>query len=438
VTIRRKLLFGLIPAVIGTTLVTGLGTYMVVSRSVEQIRDQELAQIADSMIRHGLVGGPATAEGSTSVAGEGNGIFISQIWDSRGHLIHSSVPAGGPAMVGRDGLSTIRWNDKKWRLLRREARGVTVQVAHSIESRELQLGRLAAKTLTPLVVLLPLLAVFIWIAVGRTLAPLESMRKQVDARTPDDLTPLRTGPLPEELDSLVRALNSLLERLDSMIATRRRFLDDAAHELRSPLAALKFQVQTARRITDPEERKVALARLEAGIDRATHLSEQLLTLARFDAETASVAPADVALDEAARQAVTEFADQARVRQVDLGLAACEPATVRAAPDSLRVLINNLVDNALRHTPGGGRVDVSVQVDDGCPVLEVVDTGPGIPEELRSRVFDRFYRVPGASGPGGGLGLAIVRSIARAARATVSLDEGPAGGLAARVRFPRGH
>lgn len=437
-TIRKRLLLWLIPAVLLTAVAASWGTYRLVWQSFQHIRDHELMQIAYSVVRHGYDGDPPglipVIRDDDDRPGEDLGLFMSQIWDKQGKLAYSSVEGGGPPVLPGDGLSTISWDGKDWRIFRLKSQGMTVQVAHSLASRELMLSHLALKMLMPLAILLPLLGIVIWLVVGRTLKPLEVIRQQVEARKSDDLTPLESGPLPAEINSLVRALNGLLERLGTVLASRRRFIDDAAHELRSPLAALKFQVQTARRVHDPEERKKALARLEAGIDRTSHLSEQLLTLARLDADAASGTLAEVALDEIARQAVMEFSDLAKSRGIDLGLTECQPTTVMSMAGSLRVLINNLTDNALRYTPAGGRVDIAVREENGRPVLEVLDTGPGIPDELRKRVFDRFYRVPGTPSPGSGLGLAIVKSVAKALRATVSLGENQEGGLVVRVSF----
>jgi two-component system OmpR family sensor kinase len=438
VTIRKRLLYWLIPAVLLTAVLVSLWTYRVVWQSFQHIRDHELMQIAYSVVRHGYdaksPGVIPIIHDSDDEPGEDLGMFMSQIWDKQGKLVYPSADEAGPSMLPRDGFSTVNWGGKSWRIFRLRSQGMTVQVAHSLASREAMLSRLAFKMLMPIATLLSLLGIFIWLVVGRALKPLEVIRNQVEARKSEDLSPLEYGPLPTELRSLVHALNGLLDRLGAVIASRRRFIDDAAHELRSPLAALKFQVQTARRTHDLEEHDKSLVRLEKGIDRASRLSEQLLTLARLDADTAAGTLTEVALDEIARQAVMEFSEVAKSRGIDLGLTECQPMKVMSLSDSLRVLVNNLTDNALHYTPAGGRVDISVREVNGRPILEVMDTGLGIPEELRSRVFDRFYRIPGTASPGSGLGLAIVKSIAKALRVTVSLGEGPEGGLLVRVSF----
>lgn len=437
-TIRKRLLLWLIPAVLLAAIVASWGMYRLVWNAFQHIRDHELMQIAYSVVRHGYDGDPPgiipEIHDADDSPGEDLGTFVSQIWDKQGKLVYSSVQGGGPRMLPRDGLLTVSWNGKEWRIFRLKSQDMTVQVAHSMAGRDVMLSNLALKMLMPMVVLIPLLGLFIWLVVGRLLEPLEKITGQVEARKPDDLRPLDTDRLPTELRSLAQALNGLLDRLDRLIVSRRRFIDDAAHELRSPLTALKFQVQTARRAQDFNEQKAALTRLESGIDRASHLSEQLLMLARLDADTAAGVREEVALDEIARQAVMDFADEAKSRGIDLGLAECEPARVVGLAGSLRVLINNLTDNALRYTPSGGRVDISVRNENGRPVLEVLDTGPGIPEALRARVFDRFYRVPGTPSPGSGLGLAIVRAVAKTLKAGVSLGPSPEGGLLVKVSF----
>jgi two-component system OmpR family sensor kinase len=219
------------------------------------------------------------------------------------------------------------------------------------------------------------------------------------------------------------------------MAAQRAFVADAAHELRTPLAALKLQTQLARD-SEGAERTAALGELEGGLDRATHVVRQLLTLARLE-PGAEAAPsrAPVALTELARQTVADHAVLAERGHVDLGVAAArEDAIALADGGALRTLLANLVDNAVRYTPAGGRVDVSTGVDGGRPWLEVADTGPGIPAAERERVFDRFYRLPGTAASGSGLGLAIVRAIADRNGATVALGDTAGGGLTVRVTF----
>jgi two-component system, OmpR family, sensor kinase len=273
--------------------------------------------------------------------------------------------------------------------------------------------------------------------VGHALEPLKGLTLLVKSRGVNELQPLPDQPLPDEVRPLVGALNDLLSRLGAALGRERAFMMDAAHELRTPLTALHLQMGALARAGTEAERLEATERLSAGVHRAIRLVEQLLSLSRQESR-GEPAKVEVSLDQLAREVVTEIIPVSDAKSIDLGISESQPARVIGDPDALRTLLRNLVDNAVRYTPPEGRVDVAVQRS-GAPeqaVLRVVDTGPGVPPEDRSRVFDRFYRRPGTSPPGSGLGLSIVKSIATAHGATVTLESGPAGsGLAATVSFP---
>ena len=254
------------------------------------------------------------------------------------------------------------------------------------------------------------------------------------------MAPLAEGGLPEELRPLAGSLNALLARLSDALNAQRRFTADAAHELRTPLAALKLQVELAERAPDEGKRAAALAELEDGVDRASHLVEQLLAMARLEPEALERNFADCDLVALAKDGIVARAALAADRKIDLGLARDAVVRVRGDAASLSMLLANLLDNALRYTPEGGRIDVAIDDDAGHAVLTVADNGPGIPAGDRERVFDRFHRgsnaedVPGQSGSG--LGLSIVKRIVDAHGAAITLDAGADGrGLVARVRFP---
>jgi two-component system OmpR family sensor kinase len=271
--------------------------------------------------------------------------------------------------------------------------------------------------------------------VGRGLSPLERLARDVRRRTPGALEPLPQRGLPEEVQPLVQSLNDLLQRLERALHTQRAFVADAAHELRTPLTALRLQAQVAERTTDQTERREALGSLKQGVERASHVVQQLLTLAREEDQPASE-PGAVQLDELARDVVAQYTPLAQSRGVDLGLARVEPVTVTGGAPALRTLLSNLVDNAVRYTPAPGRVDVAAFLDGAQAALEVADSGPGIPPEDRPRVFDRFYRRAGETSEGSGLGLAIVKQIVSHHGGTIALDDaGSAGGLKVAVRLP---
>jgi two-component system OmpR family sensor kinase len=286
------------------------------------------------------------------------------------------------------------------------------------------------------IVALPILAVLIWLVVSRGLAPLTGLARSLAARGPRALGPLPEAGLPEEVRPLVASLNDLLARLERALDRERAFIADAAHELRTPLTAVGLQLQVLERVPAGAEREQALERLKAGVQRAVRLVGQLLDLARQDDAAAGRSPARVDLAAIAREVVVERSQQAEARGVDLGLDA-GTAQVEGDAEGLRVALGNLVDNAIRHSPRGGKVDVRVRTDGAEIIAEVLDAGPGIPPAERERVFDRFHRGDAAAGSGSGLGLAIVREIATRHGATVELrDRDGEPGLAARIRFGR--
>jgi two-component system OmpR family sensor kinase len=311
----------------------------------------------------------------------------------------------------------------------------TIQIAQDLDAREARARALAANAVMPIVLLAPLLMLAVGWVISDTLGPLRRMRKQVAQRAASDLSPLSAAGMPEEVQPLVGELNALFGRVRETFEAQQHFVADAAHELRSPLTALKLQLQAAMRAQDEAARQAAVQQLGAGIERAIALVEQLLALARQEA-AGQGAPEPVDLEELARQAVSSLLATAHAKRLDLGLATSEPVQVMAAPDALRLILANLLDNAIKYTPAGGRIDIALGRDDQGTWFAVEDSGPGVPEAERERVFDRFYRRPGAEAAGSGLGLAIVRTVADRQGARVTLGRSSAlGGLRAEVRFP---
>jgi two-component system OmpR family sensor kinase len=334
------------------------------------------------------------------------------------------------------GFSNVRANGTTYRVFSIQTNNQTVQVAQDLSVRSNMARNLALRTLGPIAVMMPILMLVVWWVVSGSLEPVDRVRSQVASRQADDLSPVSENGLPDEVQPLVGELNLLFGRVRTAFDAQQDFVAHAAHELRTPLAALRLQAQSLDRADNPEARKVAVARLTAGIDRATRLVEQLLVLARQEASAAGgAAPHPVDLAGLARRAVADLAAVAQARGVDLGLQEAEPATVQGQPDALNILLRNLVDNAVKYTPAGGTVDVSVRNVAGGVVLSVEDSGPGIAPEERERVFDRFYRIAGSEAAGSGLGLAIIKSIAERHGARLALGQSERlGGLAATVTF----
>ncbi|MBW4050460.1 MAG: hypothetical protein HIU85_03210 [Proteobacteria bacterium] len=365
--------------------------------------------------------------------------FFVQIWTIDGEHIYTT-PRPGVVLPNFTtiGFSTVDTSSGQWRVYGTESPTKVVEVAQPMSVRRRQAAQLALRTLAPFALLVPVLGLIVWFAVGHALQPLQRLARAVKARRVNALEPLSDEKLPDEVRPLVGSLNDLLVRLTAALDRERAFMADAAHELRTPLTALHLQLGALARAATETERSEAMGKLSEGVQRAIRLVEQMLALARQEPR-AEPARTRIALDELGREIVAELVPLADARRIDLGVSDAQPVFVRGERDAVATLVRNLVDNAVRYTPVGGRVDVSVERSAATPaqaLIRVIDNGPGIAREERERVFDRFYRRPGTPVAGSGLGLAIVKTIAVAHGATVELGEGADGrGLAVTVAFP---
>jgi two-component system OmpR family sensor kinase len=434
-TIRSQLLLGLLGGTLACTMVAGGAIYFKVLEESNELFDYQLRQVATTL--------PTTQAGSLAQRqhGEPEEEVVIQVWDQTGRLSYASTATHVLPAAARPGYATLTSNNDTWRVYLAERDGDRVQVAQSVSAREELAARLALRSLLPFLTMLPMLGVLIYAVVGRSLRPLARLAQALGQRSPRDLQPLTERDQPPELRPVVAAMDDLLLRLDNALHSQRAFVADAAHELRSPLTALQLQLQLAERATNDIQRGAAFTKLHQRLNRAIHLVQQLLTAARQEGSAGEVAAAPVNLLELARACIGERYDQACAKCIDLGISEAEgdaeDLCLSGNADSLRILIGNLLDNALRHTPSGGRVDVSVSHTDQEVRLQVADDGIGIVPAERERVFDRFYRGAGHAAWGSGLGLSIVRSVANAHNATVTLGDGPAGrGLLVTVRFKR--
>ena len=429
-SIRQRLLVGLL---VGLTLVLGVAgyaTYRQARAEVNALFDYQLQQTALALRNQNLL-----ALAISGQVGEGEGDLLVQIWD-RGGLLYVSRKAWELPFATQPGFADLLWRDERWRLFALHVGDRVVQVAQLARLRLRMSADIALRNLAPFLLLLPGMALVIWFGVGTGLRPLHRLAADLQQRRSGALEPVAVERLPAEITPLVHALNDLLARLARTLDAQRQFVADAAHELRTPLAAVRLQAEIAQRATDDAERAGTLDELRAGLSRVSHLVEQLLAMARLDAAPATGPAEPVNLLDLAKRVVTEFAPIADDRRLDLGLLPSAAATVAGDPGELRILLGNLVENALRYTPAGGRVDVQVQPAGNEAVLTVSDTGPGIPAVERGRVFDRFYRGAGATAPGSGLGLAIVQRIADRCRASIRLEDAePGQGLRVIVRWP---
>ena len=436
-SMRRTLLLWLSAGLLAAVAVAAALVYLKARDEANALFDYQMRQMAASMPSQLL--GPLAGRRPFGLDVDED--VVIQIWDRDGLRIYYSHEHPSLPTRIRLGFETVQTERGEWRVYSVQNGAATLQVAQPMSARRALARRMALRTVAPLLLALPLLAWLVWLAVGRSLAPMRRVARELQARDAASTAVIGTEGLPEEIRPLVGALNELLGRLGRVLALQRNFVADAAHELRTPLTALKLQIGLARRAPDDAGREAALRDLERGVDRTAHLVGQLLTLARLEpGAEVPMRRERVDLGEIAAGVVAEREPGAALRGIDLGIdlgvdrdAACP---VAADPAALAILVGNLVDNAIRHTPEGGTIDLRVECDGRHASLVVEDTGPGIPEEDLERVFDRFYRGAGGPSEGSGLGLAIVRRIADAHGARVSLANRPEGGLRASVRFEK--
>jgi two-component system sensor histidine kinase TctE len=304
---------------------------------------------------------------------------------------------------------------------------VTVTIAETLIKRNTLAGDILVAMVAPQFALAAIASLLSWLGVSRGLKPLTDLARQIESRDQNNLSPVPQTGLPREARVLASRINELLARLGSAIRAQKRFVTDAAHQLRTPLAAVTLQVERAERAPDVATQREALQALHRSVERAGRMAQQLLSLARTDPEaihTVELKPLD--LVGLARRVGEEWIPQALRRDIDFGLIAPPvPVTITGDERLLGELLSNLIDNALRYSGAGGRVSVVVEAQPQ-PTLSVQDDGPGIPEDERVKIFERFYRVEGSTGDGCGLGLAIVEEIARLHSSTVEVGSGADG------------
>ncbi|KTD48968.1 two component sensor kinase [Legionella rubrilucens] len=367
--------------------------------------------------------------------------FNFQVWTNGGKLLlHSSTAPKIPLTAEEDGFSDKYLSDQKWRVFTtyNDKAGIRTVLAERYDTRN-ELGhRIAQDDLYIMLLTFPLSGLLIWIIIGRGLDSLDRVAQEVANRAPTHLKPVDLEEVPEEIKPVIDELNKLFYRLQEGFEREKRFAADAAHELRTPLAALKAQAQVALNTNDLEEKNLALQKLIASVNRSTHIVQQLLTMSKLVPEANSLNDIDaVNLVKITREVLAMLAPSAVEKQIELEFEHEENLPEFAGNlTAISILIRNLVDNAIRYCKDAGKVLVQVYQKNDDIVLQVSDNGPGIPSELQSRVFERFFRVLGNKSPGSGLGLAIVRQITDLHGGKVELDSPKEGtGLIVRVYFP---
>jgi two-component system sensor histidine kinase QseC len=363
-----------------------------------------------------------------------------QLWrDDTGNLLFRSDNAPTTPMTGKMGFSdTVDAQNQGWRhyQVRDKHHNVRVIVSEPHEFRNQLVRSMILSAATPLALGLPVLFLLLWFSIKRGLLPLAKLSQEITKRQADNLTPINVQSVPGEVQPIVTALNDLLRRMAQTLENERQFTDDAAHQLRTPLAAIQAQLYAARHAPAEAIHERALDQLQLSVARGIRLVNQLLALARLDPRQAKPDLAPVNLSQMAETVCAELAVLALQKDQTLELqAAPELPRINGHADMLAMLLSNLVDNAIHYTPRGGLIHITLEAEDDGVALSVSDNGPGIAPDQRARVFERFYRIAEQSQPGTGLGLAICQRIAELHHASLTLSEGPAGrGLTVRIHF----
>ncbi|MGZ8253715.1 MAG: ATP-binding protein [Burkholderiaceae bacterium] len=443
-SLQGRLLVMVMGLVASVWLVTAGLTWYDVRHELDELLDSHLAQAASLLVAqrageledddHG-VNAPTLHRYAPKVA--------FQVFHEGRLALRSSNAPGEPmlAFTGRaeDGFRTVTMGGTTWRIFATHGREQDVQVfvGEQVESRDSILWAVLRSTLAPMLFALPLLALAAWWAVRRGVAPMKVLGRALAQREPQALQPIAVDGAPSEMTPMLDALNGLFQRITELMASERRFTADAAHELRTPIAAIRTQAQVALTATDDVDRSHALQATLQGCDRAARLVEQLLTMSRLESGAAP-ALASVSLNAVVRQVVADLAPQALAKRQTIEVTATGSYSVEANTMLLSVLVRNLVDNAIRYSPSDAQVSVAISSTSGDVRLSVDDSGPGMIDGDRKRLGERFFRVIGSGQTGSGLGWSIAQRIARAHGATMCVARSSSlGGLSVGVKFPRG-
>lgn len=441
-SIRKRLLLNLLGLFLFSWLAVAGFTYYEATHEIEEVFDAQLAQTAGMIAELTLnkiekreIDSAALTKAVYGHKYERKVSF--QIWEGGKLLLHSQS-APHERLSNQMGFSDKPIGQTTWRVfgMEHDSSNYIIYAAEDYEVRNEMVSFIAQGALFPLLWALPLLGVFIWLGIGQGLLPLKRVAQEVAQRNPQQLEPIDSQGVPDEVIPLTASLNDLLQRLQQAFDLEKRFTADASHELRTPLAGIRTQAQVAMRATDAEERERALQNILRGIDRSSHLVEQMLTLARLEPESLGADFKTVDLAALAEEVIADLVPLASSRQIELSLVNdCPNSHIDGYGPGLAIMLRNLIDNAIRYSSDHGSVEISLFQDDDHCSLAISDTGPGIPEKERERVFDRFYRQEGRNGYGCGLGLSIVRHIVGLHRAKMTLTDAANGkGLRVIIQF----
>lgn len=431
-SLKRHLSLALGSAILLAGLVATVASFGLAYFEAKELQDDMLRQIAILSL-----GNPTN---NATLTSQQPGLNNDGISDPESRIMIFHLPSDtAPAWLKRDlspGLHTLNAGAEQMRVFvrggRLESRTIVVQPT---EVRDEIAINSALRTLIPLLLLLPILAWLILRIVSSELAPITRLSRSLDEQPADRPQPVADAGLPDEITPFVHAINRLLDRVNHLMGQQRRFIADAAHELRSPFTALSVQAENLIHAGSLDAMRERVIPLQNGIHRARQLTEQLLNLARMQA--GANGDSKINVSAMARELLAEFLPLAESKHIDLGLEESAPLSLYGEHDALRTILKNALENAMKYTPEGGEVTLRLFTDKNSAVIEILDNGPGVPVSERERVFDSFYRIPGTEGDGSGLGLAIAREAAIRLGGTLSLHERQgSNGLVLRYRQAR--
>ncbi|MEJ2141412.1 MAG: ATP-binding protein [Gammaproteobacteria bacterium] len=470
-SIRQRLIFTLLLIIILVGSVSIVRSYLDARYEIQELFDAQLAQSArfiqakaldrlqhinpasvqaflDSQAHIPLLhmngNGNHEREEVTAYGHEYERKIAFQIWNNnKQKILHSAaspvVALSEKALTPENsGFADVKHDDGTWRVfsLWDNNNQYVIQIGERYDIRNELAGKISQRLIMPSLVSLPILTFMIWFGVGRGLSPLLQFTQEISQRSPGNLKPVTSDSLPAEINPLATALNDLLVQLADALQKERNFTDDAAHELRTPLAALKTQAQVAMRSSNNQERQHAIKQIIEGVDRATHIVQQLLSLARLNQEKTEITKTSINLNNFVAEIIAQYANLAINKNIDIGLDGDNDIQINTETTVLSMLLGNLLDNAIKYTPDNGNINITIKRVKKYITLSIVDTGPGINQDLKQRVFDRFYRIPNRNNISGcGLGLSIVQQCANILSAKLEIADNFPTGLAITIKLP---
>ncbi len=441
-SIKKRLLVSILAVIFLSTIASAGMTYFQLKAEMDELFDENMKQIAHAIAVHDLTAQSEFISESKDIRRtlKGEEEFLIQVWDQN-RLSFSSLSSIEFPRQGPGGIQTVIFDNEEWRYYGLKTHGSwLIQIAQPIPMRHTVIWEIYFEQLVPTLIQLPILAGLIWFVIGFGFGPLKRISFSIEQRSAKFLQKLPEKNVPKEVFTLVKALNGLLDRLSVALESQRHFTADAAHELRTPLTVVRLELDILKQADSREERDQSIEKLYKAVDRSTRLVHQLLEMTRLEPEQIQEVPKPTTLKQLVETVIDEIAPLADKKSITLYLTNFENVSIEGRFHALSTMIGNLLSNAVEYTQEGGRIEISARSETARVIFKIADNGPGIPENERARIFDRFYRIldPAQSGvPGSGLGLSIVKSIVDAHGAIIHVSEGLDGrGAGFEIHFPK--